>query len=116
MSARRKQKNTLTKKEQSTTTAYKMMSEKIKNLEASLKKTQDESEKIRAEKYKIEKENAILEYKQKKNFLTELFRFISAVGIGFSVNYFTAQNYTLALCIGIPAVIIFIITTVSYNK
>ncbi len=107
--AKNKSQNTLTKKEQSTTTAYKLMSEKINNLEASLKKTQDEAEKIRTEKYEIEKRNVILEEKLKNYWLITFFEFISSAGFGFAVGVIPTQNWTLALSVGMPSLIIYIV-------
>jgi len=114
--AKNKTQNKLTKKEQSTTTAYKLMSEKINNLEASLKKTQDEAEKIRTEKYGIEKKNILLEEKLKNNNFIEILKFLSSVGVGFSVNYFTNGSSGLGYSIGVPSIIIFIICIIVTRK
>lgn len=100
-------KNHLTKKEQSTTTAYKMMSEKINNLEASLKKTQDESGKIRTEKYEIEKENILLKEKLKNHLFISFLEFISSAGFGFGLSYFATNDIQTALSISIPSIIIY---------
>jgi hypothetical protein len=109
MPTQAKQKNKLTKKEQSTTTAYKMMSEKINKLEASLKKTQDESGKIHSEKYEIEKKNILLWEKLKDRFLIRVLEFISAGGFGFAISYLSEKNYQLVLFVGIPSFIIYIV-------
>ena len=106
----------LTQKEQSTTATYKLMSEKINNLEASLKKTQDESEKNRTEKHEVEKRNILLEEKLKNNNLIEIFKFISSGGIGFSINYFTIGNISLALSVGVPSLVIYIVCVVVNKK
>src|SRR3989339_996655 len=99
----------LTQKEQSTTATYKLMSEKINNLEASLKKTQDEAEKIRTEKYEIEKKNVLLEEKLKNYWLITFFEFISSAGFGFAVGVIPTQNWILALSVGTPSLIIYIV-------
>ena len=114
--AKNKSQNTLTKKEQSTTTAYKLMSEKINNLEASLKKTQDEAEKSRTEKYETEKKNILLEEKLKNNNFIEIFKFLSSVGVGFSVNYFTNGSSELGYSIGVPSIVIFVICILVTRK
>lgn len=116
MAKRSKNKNELTKKEQSTTTAYKMMTVKINNLEASLRKTQDESEKERGEKHELDKQVVLLEAKLKNNYLIELFKFLSSVGVGFSVNYVTTGLTELGLSIGIPSIIIYFICIVVNRK
>lgn len=109
MTSKQKQKNILTRKEQSTTTAYKMMSEKINNLEASLKKIQDESENIRSAKYEIEKKNILLEDKLKDQFIIRVLEFISAGGFGFAISYLPEKNWNLVLSVGIPSLVIYII-------
>lgn len=106
MAAKRKQ-NHLTKKEQSTTTAYKMMSEKINSLEASLKKIQDESEKIRAEKYEIEKKYILLEQKLKDHTFITFLEFLSSAGFGFAISYLPDKNWEMAFAIGIPSIIVY---------
>lgn len=116
MGKNRVKKENLTKKEQSTTTAYKMMSEKINNLEASLKKTQDESEKGRNEKNELDKKIVLLEAQQKNNNSIEIIKFIATGGIGFSVNYITIGSMSLGLSIGIPSIIIFIVCIVVNKK
>jgi hypothetical protein len=114
---RNKQKvNNLTKKEQSTTTAYKMMSLKINNLEASLKKTQNESEKERKEKHELDKKMILLENQLKNNNTIEIIKFLSTGGIGFSINYITIGSIYLGLSVGIPSIIIFIVCIVVNKK
>jgi hypothetical protein len=115
MTAKNNQNTTLTKKEQSTTTAYKLMSQKINNLKSSLKKSQDESGRERQEKHELEKKLVLLENKIKNNNFLEILQFISSGGIGFSINYITAGSWGLGLSIGIPSIIIFIVC-VSVNK
>lgn len=110
--AKNTRKNNLTKKEQSTTTAYKMMSDKINNLEASLRKTQDESEKLQQKNHELDKRSVLLESKLKNNWFLEILKFISAGGVGFAVNYFTAGLVSISLSIGIPSVIIFIVCVI----
>lgn len=112
----KKSKNNLTKKEQSTTTAYKMMSEKINNLESSLKKTQDESEKIRTEKYEIEKENILLKEKLKDSWFISVLEFISSASLGFGLSYLTTHNTQIALSISIPSIIVYIVCVYLTKK
>ena len=103
----------LTKKEQSTTTAHKLMSEKINNLEASLKKTQDEAEKIRTEKYEIEKKNVLLEEKLKNSTVISILEFLSSAGLGFGLSYFSTNNLQLAFSISIPSAIVYGVIRIS---
>jgi putative Mn2+ efflux pump MntP len=107
--AKNNSQNKLTRKEQSTTTAYKLMSEKINNLEASLKKTQDEAEKGRSEKYETEKKNILLEAKLKDYWLITFLEFISSAGFGFSLSFITSQNWMFVFAIGTPSLIIYIL-------
>ncbi len=116
MRSGRKQKNNLTKKEQSTTVAYKMMLEKVNNLEASLKKTQDECEKFRLKNHEIEKSYILLDAKLKNYSLITVFEFISSVLFGFSLSYFPIGNYILAFSIGIPAITVYIICVYLTKK
>ncbi|MDO8590925.1 MAG: hypothetical protein Q7R65_03015 [bacterium] len=116
MAKKRKQNNNLTKKEQSTTTAYKMMSDKINNLEASLKKTQDESEKERQAGHELDKKLVLLESKLENSVSLEVFKFLSSGGIGFSINYITTGFWSIGLSIGIPSVVIFIVCIIVSKK
>ncbi len=116
MGKKNKKNNLLTKKEQATTVSYKMMSEKISNLEASLKKTQDESSKLSNENHELDKKNILLEERLKNNSWIEVFKFVSSGGIGFSINYFTNGNITTALSVGIPSFIIFLVCIVVNKK
>ncbi len=106
---KRKQDNHLTKKEQSTTTAYKMMSEKINSLEASLKKTQDESETIRVEKQEIEKKYILLEQKLKDHLFITILEFLCSVGLGLTIGYLPNGNLPMTLSIGIPSLVVYLI-------
>jgi hypothetical protein len=99
--------NKLTKKEQTTTATYKLMSEKINYLEESLEKTQNESEIIREEKHNLDKELAITKSKLEKNNYLEILKFFSSAGVGLSINYLTGGSYSLCMLIGIPCLIIY---------
>ncbi|MFH1001056.1 MAG: hypothetical protein V1783_09465, partial [Bacteroidota bacterium] len=102
--------------EQKTTAAFKLKSEEIKALRQSLKKTQDQLEAMRQEKFEHEKRNAVLENKQKNIFWIEFFKFVSAGGIGFATSYVFSNNVPLALSFGIPSIVIFIIALIASNK
>ena len=108
--------NKLTKKEQATNVAYKLMSEKINSLEKSLKKTQDESEKERQAKNELEKKIILLESNLENNIYIEIFKFLSSGGIGFAINYVTGGFWQLGLSIGIPSIIVFIVCIVVSKK
>lgn len=99
----------LTKKEQTTTTAYKFMKDKVEKLEASLKKTQDGNEKIINEKFELEKRNILLEEKMKKRYFITFLEFISTAAFGFALSYIPQGNYSLVFSIGIPSGIIYLI-------
>lgn len=85
------------------------MSEKINSLEASLKKTQDESEKIRVEKYEIEKKHILLEQKLKDHSFITFLEFLSSASFGFAMSYLSDRNWEMALAIGIPSVIVYVV-------
>lgn len=112
----RKNNHKLTKAEQATTVAYKLISEQNENLKKSLKKTQDELEKMRDDKFSHEIENTLLKQKQKSIFWIEFFKIISGCGIGFSLNYLQTQNYSLFLVYLVPSLVICIVTLVFSNK
>ena len=102
--------------EQKTTAAFKLKTAEIKALKKSLKKTQDKLEEMRQEKVGHEVRNAVLENKQKNVLWIELFKFISAAGVGFATSYVISNNISLALTFGIPSIIIFIIALIADNK
>jgi len=108
--------NDLTPEEQKTTATFKLKSEEIKVLRKSLRKTQDQLEVMRQEKFGHEKRNAILENKQKNVFWIEFFKFASGGGVGFATSYIFSNNIVLALAVGIPSTIIFIVALVADNK
>ncbi len=111
-----KNKYKLTKKEQKTTVAFKMLSGENDLLKKSLKKTQDELEKMRQKKFEHEKENNLLKYKLEYVFWIEMFKFFSSAGIGVAGNYLLNKEVNIALSIGIPSVIIFIVSLLFSNK
>lgn len=116
MADRTQNPNKLTKKEQANTATYKLMSEKIKSLEKSLKKTQDESERERCRKYELDKEVALLKERSKNNIYIEAFKFLSSCGIGFAINYATNGFWKISLMIGIPSIVIFLACILIYKK
>ena len=85
-------------------------------LKKSLKKTQDELEKMRAEKFQHEKRNAVLENKQKTLIWIEIFKFLSSAGVGFAINYYFIGNVSYALVVGIPSLLLFIVVEFLSNK
>ena len=113
---RKKDEYKLSKAEQETTTAFKMLSAENEVLKKSLKKTQDHLEKMREEKFKHEKENGILKYKLESFFWIEIFKFISSAGVGVAGNYILNSDFKTALAIGLPSIVIFIVTLVFSNK
>lgn len=108
--------NNLRPAEQKTTAAFKLLSEQIKTLKLSLKKTQDSLEQSRTEKSEVEKRNSILEYKQRSIFWIEIFKFLSSAGIGFAANYLVIADFNTALFYGVPSIIIFSVTIIFSNK
>ena len=78
MADKRKKRIALTPKEQATTAAFKLQQQQIEFLKESLKNTQNELEKLRGEKFEIEKNNAILQHKQKSIIRIEILKFFSS--------------------------------------
>ena len=99
----------LTNSEKTTTTAYKMMSEKINSLEQSLRKTQDAHEDERQKNHELDKKVVVLENRLKNNRLVEVFKFLSSLGVGFSINYITNGNYHFGVPIFIASVVIYFV-------
>ena len=108
--------NKLTKKEQGTSVAYKFLNTQNKSLKLSLKKTQDELEKLRQEKNEIDRTLAVLQHKVKSILWIEFAKFASGAGIGFATNYVFSGNIDRAFMIGIPSVLIFLVTLLFSNK
>jgi hypothetical protein len=108
--------NNLTSEEKNTSVAYKLLSKENGALKRSLKKTQDSLEDMRKEKFDHEKENAILNHKQRTVFWIECCKFSSSAGIGFATSYFFQGSIEQFLTIGIPSVIIFFIALFFSNK
>lgn len=108
--------NKLTKKEQASTTAYKLLSQETKRLRESLKIIQDESEKERKERHELDKKVVLLESKLKINWILETFKFLASGGVGFSIAYFTSDSTQLGWSILIPSVIVYIVCAVVNNK
>lgn len=92
------------------------MAEKIRLLEKSLKKTQDQSENEREEKHELDKTVVLLESRLESSRYIEVFKFLSSCGMGFSINYFTAGLYSLGLTVGIPSLAIFFVCIVVNKK
>jgi hypothetical protein len=108
--------NRLTKREQSTPVAYKLLSTQNKSLKLSLRKTQDELEKLRQEKTEIDKNFAVLQHKAKSIFWIEFAKFSSSAGIGFATNYVFSGSLNIALSIGIPSLLVFLVSLLFSNK
>ena len=106
----------LSPKEQKNTGTYKILCHKIGSLEESLKKTQDSLEKSKKKMIKLEKENAIYKHKTSSIFWIEFSKFLSSAGIGIALNFLLINNITPTLAIGIPSIIVYIISILFSNK
>ena len=100
-----KKNNGLTTKEQKTTAAFKLMSDKVKTLEKSLKSTQDELEKTREKYHEADKSNAVYSSKNTTVIFHEVLKFvISVVCGGIGVNMITSgavKNGAIVIIVGI---------------
>lgn len=101
----KKKNNGLTPSEQKTTAAFKLMSEKVKILEKSLKVTQDELENYRGKYHESDKNHAIEKSRNTTLVFHEVLKFIvSVVCGGIGVNLITngeVKNGLGVLLIGI---------------
>ena len=116
MADKRKKRIALTPKEQATTAAFKLQQQQIENLKESLKNTQNELEKLREEKFEIEKNNAILQHKQESIVRIETFKFLSSAWIWVAGSFLISWNYLLFSCIGIPSLVVYIVCLIFWNK
>ena len=116
MADKRKKRIALTQKEQATTAAFKLQQQQIENLKESLKNTQNELEKLREKNFEIEKNNVILQHKQKSIILVEILKFLSSAWIWVAGSFLISWNFLLFLCIAIPSLIIYIVCLVLCNK
>lgn len=90
----KQKKNNLTTKEQKTTATFKLMSEKNKTLEKSLKITQDELENYRSKYYESDKNHAVQVSKNTTIIFHEILKYITSVIFGgLGINYFTNGKY-----------------------
>ena len=78
MADKRKKTLILTPKEQATTAAFKLLKQENEYLKESLKNTQNELEKLREEKFEVEKNNVVLQHKQKTMFRVEVLKLLSS--------------------------------------
>lgn len=104
----KKNKKGLTPAEQKTTAAFKLMAEKVKTLEKSLKVTQDELEKYRDKYHEADKSNAIQTSRNSTLIFHEILKFVVTVicgGIG--VNFITGGNLKNGLMMLLLALILY---------
>lgn len=99
----------LTKKEQATTTAYKLMCDKVNKLEDSLKAIQNENEKLRNENTELDRRNIILEEKNGTSFVLESCKFISASGIGIAVNFLFVNKIEIGIALSVPFLLLYLL-------
>jgi pyruvate/oxaloacetate carboxyltransferase len=102
--------------EQKTTVAFKVLSSENELLKKSLEKTQNKLEKMREEKFEQKKNNSILEYKLKSVIWVEFFKFSSSAGIGVAGSYVIDKDYYLAMFIGVPSIVVFVVALIFSNK
>lgn len=109
-----KRNNGLTTKEQKTTAAFKMMADKVKTLEKSLKSTQDELEKIRGKYHEADKSNAVYSSKNETVIFHEILKFVvSVVCGGIGVNMITSGDVKNGVMVIILGIIIYSVIVIS---
>jgi hypothetical protein len=114
-----KRKNGLTPKEQKTTAAFKLMAEKVKTLEKSLKVTQDELEKYRDKYHEADKSNAIHISRNSTQIFHEILKFIiSIVCGGIGVNLLTGGSVNKGIGAIVLGVVLYsaIVISDKYQK
>ncbi|MES2060014.1 MAG: hypothetical protein V4438_03215 [Patescibacteria group bacterium] len=111
------QKNNLTAKEQKTTATFKLMSEKNKTLERSLKITQDELEKYREKYHESDKNHAVQKSKNQTIIFHEILKYISSALVGgVGVNYLTNGQYKLGSVLIVVSLIFYTLIVFSDRK
>ncbi len=114
---KKKKKNELTLKEQKTSAAFKLQSERIKTLEKSLKKTQDELENYREKYHEADKNHALACSKNNVSALHEILKFVvSAVCGGIGANFISSRNYLAGFLLIIMSIILYSIITIFDKK
>ncbi len=115
----KKRKRELTPAEQKTTAAFKLMSERVKTLEKSLKNTQNELESYRTKYYDADKKHAIQMSKNNTLVFHEILKFVVSIlcgGIG--VNLITDGKIVEGIRIIVLGVVLYgiIVITDKYKK
>jgi len=118
-SLNKKGKRGLTPAEQKTTAAFKLMSERVKTLEKSLKNTQDELESYRTKYYDADKKHAVQMSKNSTLVFHEILKFVvSVVCGGIGVNLVTDGRIKEGIGIIALGVVLYgvIVITDRYKK
>lgn len=86
-------------------------------MELSLRNTQDELETYRSKFHDADKASAILSEQNKVNVPSEIIKFVaSALGIGFGVSLFFANEYFWGSVAIIASIVVYILVTVFARK
>lgn len=110
----KKRKKGLTPAEQKTTTAFKLMSEKVKTLEKSLKSTQDELGIYRTKYHEADKNNAVLASKVNTLVFHEILKFVvSVVCGGIGINLIVNGILVLGCIVVIFGIILYAAIVIS---
>jgi len=110
----KKRKRGLTPAEQKTTAAFKLMSEKVRTLEKSLKSTQDELEIYRAKYHEADKSNAVQASKASTLVFREILKFVvSVVCGGIGINLITNGILEWGLGIVVLGIILYAAIVIS---
>lgn len=113
----KRKKNTLTLNEQKTTATFKLMSEKNKTLEKSLKITQDELEKYRGKYHESDKNHAIQKSKNQTIIFHEILKYFASIlfgGVG--VNYLTNGDYLFGGVLILISLIFYVLIVLSDRR
>ncbi|MES3031323.1 MAG: hypothetical protein V4697_02820 [Patescibacteria group bacterium] len=119
MPSKHKNGNGLTPKEQKTTAAFKLMAEKVKILEKSLKTTQDELENYRGKYHEADKTNAVQVSRNHTLIFHEILKFVvSVVCGGVGVNLLTNNQIEWGAGIIVSGIILYTVIVFSdrYKK
>lgn len=86
-------------------------------IELSLRNTQDELETYRSKFHDADKTSAVLSEQNKVNVPSEIIKFIaSALGIGFGVSLFFADEYAWGVLSITASVIVYVLVTIFARK
>lgn len=91
--------------------------DELTTVKKSLKKLQNEHEKLRMKNFETDKENTLLSYRLHINFIPEALKFLSSAGgLGFAVGLYFQGHMKYAYIVGGVSIFIYIIILFCYRS